>query len=537
MSDSGDGGVEDQDGGLCEPGDTGKDHGGRAETTDDSSAGASRRGEPDAVSPGAPGGSDADEEWDHPRSDRALARLQSMSDVQTDSTADSPPITVISTTPVSAAAGQTAAATAARPTVPPRPGSDPLRPWWKAKPRQKYPNDWRRIVGGVGWSLISAGVLILLFVVYQLWGTGIQYASAQDDLAKQFAARQAEIAGATTTAPAPTTVAVTAPPTTAASTTASADSSVSTAPAGTTTPPIDAPTTAPAATAAVAPYSGPAIQLGDAIGRLTIPKISVDAIVLAGVRTQDIAKGIGHFPDTPLPGQQGNAALAGHRTTHGGVFGDLDQLVAGDEIDFTTLTNVTYTYIVTGSTVVQPDQVEVLADHPDKVMLTLATCTPKFTAKSRLIVTAELKVGGEPPVQSATKQYGNPGLYANGADTNDTSGSLGPDEGGTTTAVATTAGTATATGTGATTAPTAAPVAVAPANSSFDALNEGWFSDSGAYLPVVLWGLGLIAVALLARALSRKTRRLVGWAVAFAPLMVLLYFWFENVNRLMPPNL
>ncbi len=76
-----------------------------------------------------------------------------------------------------------------------------------------------------------------------------------------------------------------------------------------------------------------------------------------------------------------------------------------------------------------------------------------------------------------------------------------------------------------------------PRNTSFDALNEGWFSDSGAYLPVLLWGLALIALAIAAWILSRKTRRLVGWAVAFAPFIILLYFWFENVSRLLPPNL
>ena len=72
---------------------------------------------------------------------------------------------------------------------------------------------------------------------------------------------------------------------------------------------------------------------------------------------------------------------------------------------------------------------------------------------------------------------------------------------------------------------------------SFNALNQGWFSDSTAYLPVALWGLALIVAALLTWMLSRKTRRLIGFAASVLPFIVLLYFWFENVNRLLPPNL
>ena len=76
---------------------------------------------------------------------------------------------------------------------------------------------------------------------------------------------------------------------------------------------------------------------GDAVARIQIPKIGVDSIVVNGVSRDDLRKGPGHYPDTPMPGQFGNAAIAGHRTTYGAPFGDLDQLNPGDLIQVRTL--------------------------------------------------------------------------------------------------------------------------------------------------------------------------------------------------------
>ncbi len=162
--------------------------------------------------------------------------------------------------------------------------------------------DWRTVVGGIGRTLIGAGLLLLAFVAYQLWGTGLQTARAQERLEREFAEQLA----AATTVPPPTT----RPPTPA--------------------PPV-APTTAPPTTVAV-PLE---IREGDAIARLEIPRIGVDDIVVAGVQVADLRKGPGHYPDTPLPGQQGNAAIAGHRTTYGAPFFRVDELEPGDEIAVT----------------------------------------------------------------------------------------------------------------------------------------------------------------------------------------------------------
>ena len=70
------------------------------------------------------------------------------------------------------------------------------------------------------------------------------------------------------------------------------------------------------------------------------------------------------------------------------------------------------------------------------------------------------------------------------------------------------------------------------------AFAEGWFSDSAAWPQVALWGLVLTAISILAYLLSRAVRRnWVGALVGIVPFLVALYFFFENVNRLLPPNL
>ena len=77
-----------------------------------------------------------------------------------------------------------------------------------------------------------------------------------------------------------------------------------------------------------------------------IPAIGVDKIVVEGVSLADLKKGPGHYPETPLPGQEGNAAIAGHRTTYGAPFNRLDELEPGDEITVTTVQGE-FTYEVT----------------------------------------------------------------------------------------------------------------------------------------------------------------------------------------------
>ena len=119
--------------------------------------------------------------------------------------------------------------------------------------------------------------------------------------------------------------------------------------------------------------------------------------MVEGIDVDDLRKGPGHYPGTPLPGQAGNAAIAGHRTTYGAPFGDLDQLAVGDEIVLTTVQG-TFTYrVVRAPFAVSPDDGDVLLPTVDPLVpgakaatLTLTTCNPKYSAAERLIVKASL---------------------------------------------------------------------------------------------------------------------------------------------------
>jgi sortase A len=203
----------------------------------------------------------------------------------------------------------------------------------------------RTVIRAIGRVLITVGLLILLFVAYQLWGTAIWEARAQSDLEDQFERELArtERTTATTT---PTT----------------------------TTPPA-APSVPPA---------------GDPIGVIRIDKIGVDKVVVEGTTIPDLRKAPGHYEGSPLPGQLGNSAIAGHRTTYGAPFADLDQLAQGDRVSVQTLTG-TWEYELTRDPfVVSPTQVEVLDPVPGQATLTLTTCHPKYSASERLIVQAQL---------------------------------------------------------------------------------------------------------------------------------------------------
>ena len=130
------------------------------------------------------------------------------------------------------------------------------------------------------------------------------------------------------------------------------------------------------------------VRPGDEIARLTIPAIDVDATLRQGVEVAQLQDGPGHYPTTPLPGRSGNVVVAGHRTTFTHPFEDLDQLERGDQIIFETATG-RFVYEVTGTQVVDPDQIEVLGDHGDD-RVTLIADHPKYSAAQRLVVTAEL---------------------------------------------------------------------------------------------------------------------------------------------------
>jgi sortase A len=158
-------------------------------------------------------------------------------------------------------------------------------------------------------------------------------------------------------------------------------------------PPTTTPTTIPEVESASLPpvLRELAPAEGEPIGRIEIPAIELDWVVVEGVEKEDLDKGPGHMPWTPVPGQIGNAGISGHRTTHGAPFNRIDLLEPGDEIHVTTLTG-THVYEVIGSLVVLPDDVWVSL-HRDGAWLTLTTCNPKGSSRERLVVFGKLVEG------------------------------------------------------------------------------------------------------------------------------------------------
>ncbi|MGH8872622.1 MAG: sortase [Acidimicrobiia bacterium] len=130
---------------------------------------------------------------------------------------------------------------------------------------------------------------------------------------------------------------------------------------------------------------------GVAIGLMRVPRVGLEAVVFAGVSSDTLKKGPGLMSGTPMPGQPGNAVISGHRTTYGRPFFDFDQLAPGDLIEVETAIGL-HRYEVRDTFIVEPTDVWVTDDRPGG-WLTLTTCNPKFSARERLIITAELVEG------------------------------------------------------------------------------------------------------------------------------------------------
>jgi sortase A len=137
---------------------------------------------------------------------------------------------------------------------------------------------------------------------------------------------------------------------------------------------------------------------GEPFAILHIPRLGdrYRVPIVEGVSLANLAEGVGHYPGTALPGEVGNFAVAGHRATNGEPFAALDQLREGDAVVVETSTSW-YTYSVYDEQIVQPTRVDVLLPVPGKptkkptdAMLTLTTCNPRWASYERLIFHAEL---------------------------------------------------------------------------------------------------------------------------------------------------
>lgn len=143
-------------------------------------------------------------------------------------------------------------------------------------------------------------------------------------------------------------------------------------------------------------YEDHSIAVGDVLTRLQIPRLKLDVLVVEGTSEAALRAGAGHYVGTPLPGEMGNVAIAGHRTTFGRPFNRLNEMKAGDQVILETPFK-RYHYVVrpafdghANPWPVSPKDTHVVADAPGHFSLTLTTCHPKGSARQRLILRLEL---------------------------------------------------------------------------------------------------------------------------------------------------
>jgi len=129
---------------------------------------------------------------------------------------------------------------------------------------------------------------------------------------------------------------------------------------------------------------------GNALTRIVIPSIKVDTVVVEGTGASALRAGAGHYPNTPLPGEEGNVAIAGHRTTYGKPFANLDRLAPGDEVVLETPIG-RHVYRVTKPPFVVPNTDFTVISQTPGHTLTLTTCHPKGSARQRLVVKADMQ--------------------------------------------------------------------------------------------------------------------------------------------------
>ncbi len=219
-----------------------------------------------------------------------------------------------------------------------------------------------RVVRGVGWVLVVSGAVVLLYVVYLLWFTGLETQRAQRELAETWS--------------------LTVP---------------------------DAPVQADQPSDPADEVDDEQIALGDAVAALWFERdgeriVSDEMLfVVSGATLQLLRSGPGHYPLSDRPGGAGNLAIAGHRTTYGAPFWAVDVLTEGDTIHVVDRQGREWVYAYREQRIVAPTDVWVIGEDPlgsGAPTITLTTCHPRGSAAQRLIVWGELV--GDPIESTAT---------------------------------------------------------------------------------------------------------------------------------------
>ncbi|KQX62167.1 hypothetical protein ASD06_14860 [Angustibacter sp. Root456] len=203
--------------------------------------------------------------------------------------------------------------------------------------------------------MVTLGVVVLLFLVWQLWWTDITASRVQDQLTHQL---QSSWQPSPRTGSTPTAVP---------------------------TKPVD----------------DPPLKLtdGKAFALIHVPRFGQNYVrpIIQGVELPVLDRGVGHYPDSADPGAVGNFAVAGHRVTYGKPFNQIAELRTGDPIVVETAT-AWFVYHVQRHEIVTPDRVDVVAPVPEqpkatptKRMMTMTACHPMFSARERYVVFSELE--------------------------------------------------------------------------------------------------------------------------------------------------
>ena len=247
--------------------------------------------------------------------------------------------------------------------------------------------------------MIGVGVVLLGIAVKELWWTNVTASRAADQL-REDVYDEWGLVEADASVAQPQFLAPLFSPYSAGTNTVvmASDSTDETLAAPSTTATVAPPATLPTEDPSVAEFEA-TVEAQDAFALLYVPRLRANTWgtpILHGVADAQLDVGIGHFPSAPLPGENGNFSLAGHRMTHGKPFTDIDKLVAGDEVIVETKDSY-YVYTLKADRIVNPTDVWVLDDQPvpevsgvDNSIITLVTCTPKWSTKQRWIWWGEL---------------------------------------------------------------------------------------------------------------------------------------------------
>lgn len=129
-------------------------------------------------------------------------------------------------------------------------------------------------------------------------------------------------------------------------------------------------------------------KTGEPLGRIVIPSIGLDVVMIEGTGKGDLREGPGHWPETPFPGQGGNFVVSGHRTTYGAPFLKINKIKVGDEIDLVLPYGVAR-YAVSRVVIVNPRDVQAVGQL-GREQVSLAACHPIYSAKQRIVVQGDL---------------------------------------------------------------------------------------------------------------------------------------------------